>query len=172
MVSLQREIDVARGAAAVAASNRKPNWTWEVSYGQRTGYSDMVSVGVSIPIPLAPGARQDRETASKLALASKAEADLAEATRSATADYRALLNDVQRLQERISRYRDSVLAPAQQRTASATAAYRSNQASLMILFDARHAEVDVQRKLLAMQRDLAKRQAQMAYRPVQLGGGL
>ena len=60
-----------------------------------------------------------------------------------------------------------MLAPAQQRTASATAAYRSNQASLVVLFEARHAEVDVQRKLLAMQRDLAKRQAQLAYRPIQ-----
>ena len=172
VVSLQREIDVARGAAAVAASNRRPNWTWEVSYGQRTGYSDMVSVGVSIPFPVAPAARQDRETASKLALASKAEADLAEATRSATADYLSVMSDVQRLQERISRYRSSVLAPAQQRTASATAAYRSNQTSLTALFEARHAEVDVQRKLLTLQRDLAKRQAQLAYRPIQTGGSL
>jgi cobalt-zinc-cadmium efflux system outer membrane protein len=172
VVSLQREIDVARGAAAVAASNRRPNWTWEVSYGQRTGYSDMVSVGVSIPFPVAPAARQDRETASKLALAGKAEAELAEATRSATADYLSLASDVQRLQERISRYTSSVLAPAQQRTAAATAAYRSNQTALMVLFEARHAEVDVQRKLLALQRDLAKRRAQMAYRPIQTGGAL
>jgi outer membrane protein TolC len=171
VVSLQREIDVARGAAAVAAANRRPNWTWEVSYGQRTGYSDMVTVGVSIPLPVAPAARQDRETGSKLALASKAEADLAEATRSATADYLALVSDVQRLQERIGRYRSSVLVPAQQRTAAATAAYRSNQTSLTVLFEARHAEVDVQRKLLALQRDLAKRQAQLVYRPIP-GGAL
>ena len=34
------------------------------------------------------------------------------------------------------------------------------------LFDARHAEVDVQRKLLAFERELAKRQAQLAYRPI------
>jgi len=171
VVSLQREIDVARGAAAVAAANRRPNWTWEVSYGQRTGYSDMVTVGVSIPLPVAPAARQDRETGSKLALASKAEADLAEATRSATADYLALVSDVQRLQERIGRYRSSVLVPAQQRTAAATAAYRSNQTSLTVLFEARHAEVDVQRKLLALRRDLAKRQAQLVYRPIP-GGAL
>ena len=172
VVLLQREIDVARGAAAVAASNRRPNWTWEVSYGQRTGYSDMLSVGVSIPFPVAPAARQDRETASKLALASKAEADLAEATRSATADYLAAVSDVQRLQDRISRFLSSVLTPATQRTASATAAYRSNQTSLIVLFEARHAEVDVQRKLLALQRDLAKRQAQLAYRPIPPGGSL
>jgi cobalt-zinc-cadmium efflux system outer membrane protein len=172
VVSLQREIDVARGAAGVAASNRRSNWTWEVAYAQRTGYSDMVSVGVSIPLPVAPAARQDRETASKLALATKAEADLAEATRSATADYLSLVSESQRLQERIARYRSAVVGPVQQRTAAATAAYRSNQTSLMVLFEARHAEVDVQRKLLALQRDLAKRQAQLTYRPIATGGAL
>ena len=171
VVALQREIDVARGAAAVAASNRRPNWTWEVSYGQRTGYSDMVSVGVSIPLPIAPAARQDRETASRLALAVKAEAELAEATRAATADYLSAMSDARRLEARIQRYREVVLVPAEQRTAAATAAYRSNQTTLVTLFEARHAEVDVQRKLLTLQRDLAKRQAQLAYRPIASGGG-
>ena len=171
VVALQREIDVARGAAAVAASNRRPNWTWEVSYGQRTGYADMVSVGVSIPLPIAPAARQDRETASRLALAVKAEAELAEATRAATADYLSAMSDARRLEARIQRYREVVLVPAEQRTAAATAAYRSNQTTLVTLFEARHAEVDVQRKLLTLQRDLAKRQAQLAYRPIASGGG-
>jgi outer membrane protein TolC len=171
VVALQREIDVARGAAAVAASNRRPNWTWEVSYGQRTGYSDMVSVGVSIPLPIAPAARQDRETASRLALAVKAEAELAEATRAATADYLSAMSDARRLEARIQRYREVVLVAAEQRTAAATAAYRSNQTTLVTLFEARHAEVDVQRKLLTLQRDLAKRQAQLAYRPIASGGG-
>ena len=52
----------------------------------------MVSFGVSIPIPLSPSERQDRDTAAKLALADKAEADLAEATRAA-GEYRALVSD-------------------------------------------------------------------------------
>jgi len=172
VVSLQKEIDVARGAAAVAATNGRPNWTWELAYGQRTGYSDLVTFGVSIPFPVAPAARQDRETAAKLALATKAEADLAEAIRSATADYLSLLSDVRRLEERISRYRQSVLAPAQQRTATASAAYRSNQATLAVLFEARHAEVEGERKLLALQRELARRQVELAYRPIHAGGGL
>lgn len=49
VIALQREAEVARQEAAVMATNRDPNWTWGVSYGQRTGYSDMVSFGVSIP---------------------------------------------------------------------------------------------------------------------------
>jgi hypothetical protein len=96
----------------VTASERTPNWTWGVSYGQRTGYSDVVSFGVSTPIPLSPRERQDRDTAAKLALADKAEAELAEATRAASAEYRVWASDSQRLQERIERYRLGVVAPA------------------------------------------------------------
>ena len=166
VAAMQRDVGVAKQTAAVTASNRKPNWTWELAYGQRTGYSDMVSVGVSIPLPVAPGERQDRDTAAKLALVEKAEADLAEATRAATAEYRLLHSDAQRLAQRIDRYRASVVVPAGQRTAAATAAYRSNQVNLAALFEARHAEIEAQRKLLALQRDLAKTQVQLAFRPL------
>ena len=162
----KREVEVARREAAVTAANRKPNWTWEVAYGHRSGAPDMLSVGVSIPLPVAPGARQDRETAARLALAEKAEAELAEAVRSAEGEYRALRSDATRLQERIDRYRDGVLVLSQQRTAAALAAYRSNQASLAMLFEARHAELEAQRKLLALNRDLAKVQAQLAFKPL------
>ncbi|MEP7302071.1 MAG: TolC family protein [Caldimonas sp.] len=169
VLALRRDADVARQEAAVTAMNRKPNWTWGVSYGQRTGYSDMVTLGVSIPIPLVPSERQDRDTAARLALVDKVEADLAEATRAATAEYRGLASDARRLQERIDRYLAGVAKPATQRTSVAMAAYASNQTSLTTLFEARHAEVDVQRKLLALQRDLAKARAQLAYKPLAPG---
>jgi cobalt-zinc-cadmium efflux system outer membrane protein len=165
----QREVEVARAEASSTAANRNPNWTWQASYGQRTGFSDMVSVGVTIPLPVSPGERQDRETAAKLALVEKAEASLEEAVRMATAEYNALSSDVQRLAQRVDRYRAGVVVPAQQRTQAALAGYRSNQVPLMTLFEARHAEVDVQRKLLNLQRDLAKVQAQLAFKPVSGG---
>ncbi|RZL95559.1 MAG: TolC family protein [Variovorax sp.] len=166
VVAMQRELEVATQAAAVAGTNRTPNWTWEVAYGQRTGYSDMVSFGVSIPLQVSPGERQDRETASKLALADKADGELAEARRIATSEYLTLRSDAARLQERIERYRANVVIPARQRTAASTAGYRSNQATLATLFEARHAEVEVQRKLLTLQRDLARSQIQLALRPL------
>jgi outer membrane protein TolC len=169
VVAAQRDIEVARHEAAFAATNRNPNWTWSVSYGQRVGNPDMVSVGVSIPLPVSRVERQDRETSSKLAMVEKSEAALNEATRIATAEYQALASDAQRLQERIERYRGAVATPAQQRTAATMAAYRSNQASLAMLFEARHAELEVQRKVLTLQRELAKTQAQLVYRPLALG---
>ena len=169
LVAMERDVELAKRNADVTASERRPNWTWEVSYGQRTGYADMLSFGVSIPIPIAREQRQDRDTASKLALVDKAEAELAEATRAATAEYQALASGAQRLSERIEHYRLSVVAPAGQRTVAALAGYRSNQTALMALFEARHAEVDAQRKLLSLQRDLAKAQAQLAFKPLAPG---
>jgi len=44
--------------------------------------------------------------------------------------------------------------------------YRSNQASLVGLFEARHAELDGQRRLLTLQRDLARVRAQLVFKPV------
>jgi outer membrane protein TolC len=129
----------------------------------------MVSFGVVIPLPVALAERQDRETAAKRALVEKAEAALAEATRIATAEYRALTSDALRLQERIERHRSGVVTPSRQRTAAAMAAYRSNQASLASVFEARHMEVGAQRKLLSLQRDFARTQAQLAFKPLAIG---
>ena len=119
---------------------------------------------------LATAQRQDRDIAAKSALLEKADADLSEATRDATAEYRAGVSGALRLAQRIERYRDAVVAPAVQRTAAATASYRSNQAPLVTLFEARHAELQAQRKLLALQRALRTEQVQLVYRP--LGAGV
>ena len=59
-----------------------------------------------------------------------------------------------------------MLTPAQQRTAATTAAYRSNQATFTSLFEALHAEVDLRRKQLNLQRELAKTQARLAFKPL------
>lgn len=166
VVQARQDLALARAEASATAANRKPNWTWQASYGQRTGWSDMVNLGVTIPLPVDPRERQDRETAARLASVEKAEAALEEATRGAAGEYRGLSGDAQRLARRVERYGTGVLAPARQRVQAALAGYRSNQLPLVTLFEARHAEVDVQRKLLTLRRDLAKVQAQLAFRPI------
>lgn len=166
VMAARSDIELARRDADVTAAERHANWSWQVSYGQRSGYSDMVSVGVSIPLQVAPAQRQDRQTAAKIALIEKAEAQLDDATRAAIAQYRSLSGATTRLAERIERYRHAVIEPARQRTEAALAGYRSTQTSLAALFDARHMEVEAQRKLLSLQRDLARIQARLAYRPL------
>lgn len=165
----QRDIDVARRDVDLARLNRQPNWRYELSYGQRAGRPDLMSFGVSIPLPIAPEARQDRETAARQALADKAEAEAEEARRAAAGEYAALASDASALQERIARFQAAVLVPLQQRTATTLAAYRGNQASLVMLFEARHAELEAQRRLLNLQRDLARTQAQLVFKPITQG---
>jgi cobalt-zinc-cadmium efflux system outer membrane protein len=165
VVARSRDQDVARQEVELARLNRKPNWTYEFSYGQRQGRPDLVSFAVNIPLTVAPAARQDRETAARLALVDKAEAELAEAQRAAAGEYAALSSDARRLQERVDRYQASVLVPLSQRTEATLAAYRSNEASLVMLFESRHAEVEARRKLLGLQRELAKAQAQLVFKP-------
>jgi outer membrane protein, heavy metal efflux system len=166
VLARQRDLDLARQEAEATRLDRRPNWRYDISYGQRVGRPDLVSVGVSIPLPVAPSARQDRETAAKLALVDKAEADLLEARRIAAGEHAALANDVRWLQSRIDRYAMAVLQPLRQRTESTLAAYRSGQANLAMVFEARHAEVEAQRKLLGLQRDLMRAQAQLVFKPV------
>jgi outer membrane protein TolC len=128
-----------------------------------------MSFGVSIPLPVAPAARQDRETAARRAAVEKAEAELVEAQRTAQGEYDALASDLGRLRQRIERYGPAVLAPLRQRTEAALAAYRSNQASLVMVFEARRADLDAQRRLLNLKRELARTQAQLVYRPITQG---
>lgn len=169
VVARRHDIHVARREVEVARLNRRPNWTYEVSYGQRQGRPDLVSFGVSVPLPVAPSARQDRESSARMALLDKTEAELEEARRAAAGEYAALAGDAGRLQERIHRYERSVIEPLGQRTAATLAAYRSNQASLVLVFEARHAEVEARRKLLNLQRDLARTRAQLVFKPISQG---
>jgi len=165
----QAALEVARRDAAVTAANRSPNWTWQVSYGQRSGYADMVSVGVSIPLAIHPAERQDRETAAKQALVDQADATLEEARRAADGDYLALAAQARALEARIERVHDTVVVPARQRTVAALAGYRGGGVALSTLFEARHAEVEAQRKLLDLQRQLATVRARLAFKPLQTG---
>jgi len=162
-------LELAQREATVASKDRSPNWTWQLSYGQRNGYPDMVSVGVSVPFPIKPAERQDRMTAARQALVDQADAMLAEARRAATGEYLALVAEASHLAERIERVRATVLAPAQQRTASALAGYRGNTVPLTALFEARHAEVEAQLKLLELQRQLANTRVRLVYKPLQEG---
>ncbi|MGM9488042.1 TolC family protein [Ideonella sp. YS5] len=169
VLSKERDVALTRQEAELARLARRPSWTYELSYGQRQGRPDLVSFGVTIPLTVAPAARQDRETAAKLAMVDKAEAELEEARRTALGEYAALTSDERRLAQRIERFRGAVLTPLQQRSAAMLAAYRSNQASLAMLFEARHAELESERKLVSLQRELARTRVQLVYKPIATG---
>lgn len=161
---LASQVDVAEADVAVARANRDPNWTWEVAYQQRgSQYSNMISVGVSIPLPIDRANRQDRELAARLAQRDQARELLEDARRRHRAEFDAMRGDWLALRERRTALAESLLPLAQQRVEAQLAAFRGGQQPLSTLLDARRAEVDARLAVLDLDREAARLWAQLQF---------
>ena len=68
LLAISAEIDAADTEARLAQANKQSDWTVEASYAQRgPAFSNLVSIGLSIPLQWNPKDRQDRELAARLA---------------------------------------------------------------------------------------------------------
>ncbi|WP_175938425.1 TolC family protein [Caballeronia sp. BCC1704] len=167
LVAASGDITVADADTAVANSERSPNWTWEIAYQQRGGaYSNMVSVGVSIPLPLNRKNRQDRDAAEKAELGTKARLLYEDALRQVQADIRTESATLASGRERIANLTQSLLPAADQRVGLATAAYKGGTGSLADTFAARRAQLEAQLQVLDLRREVSQTWAQLEYQVV------
>ncbi|KDB09644.1 outer membrane efflux protein [Burkholderia sp. lig30] len=167
LVAAADDIAVAEANTAVADSERRPNWTWEVAYQQRGGaYSNMVSVGVSIPLPLNRKNRQNRDVAEKAELATRARLTYEDTLRQVQADIRSQSAILASGRERIANLDQSLLPAADQRVALANAAYRAGTGSLADTFAARRGQLDAQLQVLDLKREVSQTWAQLEYQVV------
>ena len=167
LITAADDIAVAEADTAVANSERRPNWTWEVAYQQRGGaYSNMVSVGVTIPLPLNRKNRQNRDVAEKAELATKARLMYEDTLRQVQADIRTQSETLASGRERIANLSTSLLPAADQRVQLADAAYRAGTGSLADTFAARRAQLDAQLQMLDLRRDVSQTWAQLEYQVV------
>ncbi|AYZ61889.1 TolC family protein [Burkholderia multivorans] len=167
LVAAADDIAVAEADTAVADSERSPNWTWELAYQQRGGaYSNMVSVGVTIPLPLNRKNRQNRDVAEKAELATKARLMYEDALRQVQADIRAQSATLASGRERIANLGRSLLPAADQRVQLANAAYRAGSGSLADTFAARRAQLEAQLQVLDLKREVSQTWAQLEYQIV------
>ncbi len=167
LVAASRDIGVADAETAVATSNRSPNWSWEVAYQQRGGaYSNMVSIGVSIPLPINRKDRQDRDTAEKAELATRARLMYEDAERQVQADIRTQSATLASGRDRIAHLSDSLLPAADQRVQLAAAAYKAGTGSLADTFAARRAQLDAELQVLDLRREVSQTWAQLEYQVV------
>ncbi|MDE2220376.1 MAG: TolC family protein [Gammaproteobacteria bacterium] len=112
----------AKAAIAVATADRRPDWSSEVSYGQRgPGYSNMVSVEVRVSLPLFAASRADPVIAARRATVRQLEADRQAAFRMHTAELAATLADWQAGRDRVALYEQQRLPLARARSAAALA---------------------------------------------------
>jgi len=161
---LGQQVAVAETEAQLAKANRQADWSVELAYQQRgSAYSNMVSIGISIPLQWDQKNRQDREVASKLALAERAKAQQEEMLRAHLAEVRAMLNEWENGQERLARYERELVPLAKDRTQAALAAYRGGKGDLGAVLAARRNDLEVGTQTLQLEMDTARVWAQLNF---------
>lgn len=161
---LNTQEEVALADAKLAEANRKADWSVEVMVQQRgPAYSNMVSVGVSIPLQWDRKNRQDRELSSKLALVEQARAERDDLLRTQVAETRSMFHEWENGRERLVRFEAELIPLANSRTTATIAAYRGGKSTLADVLLARRNEIDVRIQALQLQTDVARLWAQLNF---------
>jgi len=164
IASLTSQAEIAATDAKLAKANKKSDWSLEVMYSQRgSAFSNMVSVGVAIPLQWDQKNRQDRELAAKLAMADQAEAQREEALRAHIGEVRAQIQEWENGRERRARYERELVPLARDRTRAALAAYRGGKANLAEVLTARRNEIEVRMQALQLEMETARLWAQINF---------
>ncbi len=161
---LRKQEEIASAEARIAQADKKADWSVELMYSQRgSSFSNMVSVGVSIPLQWDQRNRQDRELASKLAMADQAKAEREEALRAHIGEVRAMVAEWENGRERLTRYEKQLIPLAKERTKASFAAYRGGKSSLTDLLLARRNEIDLRIQALQLEMETARLWAQLNF---------
>lgn len=164
IVVMARQEEIAVAEAKVAQASRTPDWTVEVAYQQRgPDFSNMVSIGVSVPLPWDRGNRQDREIASKLAMAERMRAEREEMIRAHAGELRGMLAEWRNGRERLTRYEKDILPLAAERSKAALAGYQGGRTGITDLLFARRNETDMRMQAVQLEMDTARLWAQLNF---------
>jgi cobalt-zinc-cadmium efflux system outer membrane protein len=162
--TLDKQVELAENAVALARENYKPDWSLELSYGLRPQFSDFIGVQAGIELPVFPKNRQDRELASKLFAAEHARAQREDALRVMQADARRHYADWQSASSRLAGLFDQAILPrAKARVEAAAAAYRAGRGDINTVLEARRAELEAQLQRLQLETDRARAAVQLAW---------
>jgi len=162
--AMAKQEEIATTEAKLAQANKKSDWSVELMYSVRgSSYSNMVSVGVSVPLQWDQKNRQDRELAAKLAMAAQMGAQREDMLRAHLAEARAMIAEWENLRERRSRYEEQLIPLAAERTQAMLASYRGGKSSLTEVLAARRNEVEARMQTLQLEMDAARAWAQLNY---------
>ena len=155
---------MAQSEVQLANAAKHPDWSLEVAYAQRgPAFSNMLSIGVRIDLPIFQRQRQDPAIAAKLALSEQIRAQTEDARRAHLAEIESLLVDWDSAKQRIAKYQADLLPLAKARTDIALAAYRGGKGDLALVLDARKGEIDMRMNQLAAQAEMARAWANLNF---------
>jgi outer membrane protein TolC len=164
IAALTRQEEVAVAEARLAQAEKKADWNVGLMYSQRGGgRSDMVSIGVSVPLQWNQKNRQDREVAAKLARVEQIKAEKDDMLRAHLAETSSMIREWQEMNTRLARYAKDLIPLANQRTEALIASYRGGKGSLTDVLSARRREIDVRLQALALEQETAQLWAHLNY---------
>jgi outer membrane protein TolC len=162
--SLERQIDIAQSEADLAKAATKSDWGMELSYQQRgPTYSNMVSLQVSIDLPLFTDRRQNRDAAAKLALVEQARALREDGLRQHLAEAATAQAEYEAATARLKRFDDALLPLARDHVTLSLAAYRGGIGTLASVLEARRTEIDLRLQKLQLAAEQGRARAQLMY---------
>jgi len=163
VLKARRAIALADAETAVATRERDPDWSFEAGFSQRPQFSNMVSVGVSIPLPVNRAERQDRDVAERAAMGTKARLQYEDVVRETQTEIHTLSSTLENLKNRLERLNAQLLPAARQQAELATAAYRAGTGSLSGVFSARKMLLEQQLQLTELEKEAALAWARLEY---------
>ncbi|KLU20505.1 transporter [Caballeronia mineralivorans PML1(12)] len=164
LIAARSAISLADADTDVTRSNRSPNWTWGLTYFKRGGnFSDYVSFGVSIPLPINRRNVEDRDVEQKSEMGTQARLTYEDTERQVVADIQSLTVKLTGGRDRLTNVKQTVLPAAEQKAELADAAYRSGAGTLADALDARHTQLEANLQVLNLEREVHLIWAQLEY---------
>ncbi len=155
---------VALAEADVARAERDSDWSAELMFSQRgSRYSNMVSVGVSLPLPWDRAQRQDRSLAARLAQADALRAEREELARERLAQTERWMESWRSGLARLALISQEREPLARQRIEAALGAYRGGSIPLTAVLEARRAALALRMEHIDVALETARTWVQLEF---------
>ncbi|HZP86594.1 MAG TPA: TolC family protein [Burkholderiales bacterium] len=119
-------------------AGRRPDWSWELSYGRRgSQFGDMSSVQVSFNVPFFGSTRRNALALAKQHEVARVDAEREDMLRRHRAELEGWLAEQEELERKLARVRDAALPLADERVRLTLASYQSGRAGLDAVLAAR-----------------------------------
>lgn len=154
----------AEAELAEAVADRTPDWAWGVDYQRRgRGFGDMVSLSVSMDLPVFGGTRQTPRIEAERARLAVVQAQREDLLRQHERELAEELAEYQRLDRGLTRLEQSALPLAEQKVQLAMSDYRSGRGELRTVIQAREQLVETRLLAIDLARDHALSNARLHF---------
>lgn len=164
IVAFSSKAKVLEAEVAEARAAKTPDWALEFAYQQRgSQYGDMVSLQVSVDLPLFASSRQNPLIAAKLAERHGLDAEREALVREHAAELEADLAEHQKLVNAVKRQREVMLPLADEKIGLALSSWRGGKGSLTELVSTRSERIDIELTTIALEGERQQLAARLHY---------